>query len=91
MVEPTEDRRVAEGKAVGRSLVAAGKEVMVLVANFSFEAREIPAGTKLRTCEEVMRQTEQREGGESAAVGPLPGHLHDLAPKSANNLAKAQA
>ncbi len=55
MVEPTENLRLADGVAVGRSLVQAGEElVRVLVANLSDEARKVTAGAKLDTCEDVQ-------------------------------------
>ena len=91
MVEPSKDLRLADGVAVGRSLVGAGEElVTVLVANFSDEARKIPAGAKLGICEEVERQVEQTAGEETAAVRTLPEHLQDLARRSSTNLTEAQ-
>lgn len=89
MVELTKDRRQADSMAVGRSLVAAGEEVVtVLVADLNNKAHKIPAGVKLGICEGVERQVEQREGMESVVVGPLPEHLQDLAQRSATNLTK---
>ncbi|KAK8400994.1 hypothetical protein O3P69_002641 [Scylla paramamosain] len=91
MVEPTENLRLAEGVAVGRSLVQAGEElVTVLVANLSDEARKVPAGAKLGTCEEVERPEETSGSAEVAAVRPLPDFLEDLAHRSAANLMEAQ-
>lgn len=56
IVEPSENLHLADSVADGRSLVVAGEElVIVLVANFSDEAQEVPAGAKLGTCEEVER------------------------------------
>ena len=52
MVEPTENLRLADGMAVGQSLVGAREElVTVLVANFSDKACKIRAGAKLGTCQ----------------------------------------
>ncbi|XP_063844708.1 uncharacterized protein LOC135091193 [Scylla paramamosain] len=91
MVEPTENLRLADGVAVGRSLVQAGEElVTVLVANLSDEARKVPAGAKLGTCEEVERPAETSGSAEVAAVRSLPNFLEDLAHWSAANLTEAQ-
>ena len=46
LVEPVSDLHLADGVTLGRSLVSAGERlVTVLLANFSNEARNIPAGT----------------------------------------------
>ena len=61
------EQRLVEGVAVGRTLVRPDKnKVMVLVANFSREEQEIPAGTILGTCEEVehQRTAAARQNGE---------------------------
>ena len=91
IVEPSEDLHLADGVAVGRSLVRAGEErVAVLVANFSDEAREIPAGVKLGTCAEAERTERAPVSVQSTAEGPLPEFLEDLAHRSAANLTEAQ-
>lgn len=91
LVEPTENLQLADGVAVGRSLVGAGEElVTVLVANFSDEARKVPAGAKLGTCEEVERPEELSRSAETATVRPLPDFLEDLMHRSAANLTEAQ-
>ncbi|XP_050714254.1 uncharacterized protein LOC126997298 isoform X2 [Eriocheir sinensis] len=90
-VESTEGLQLPDGVAAGRSLEGAGEEsVTVLVANSSDEAREVPAGAKLGTCEEVEQQEEASGSAESAAVRPLPDFLEDLAHRSAANLTEAQ-
>ena len=78
MVEPTKERQLGDGVAVGRSLVRAGEDLVnVLVANLSDKTRRIPVGAKLGICEEVERQMEQQEDEGSAGLtgqlGPLPG------------------
>ena len=91
MVDPTKNLRLADGMTVGRSLVSAGEElVTVLVANFSDEARKIPAGAEPGTCEEVERPEEPSGGAETATVRPLPVFLKNLAHHSAANLTGAQ-
>ncbi|XP_050709041.1 uncharacterized protein LOC126993919 [Eriocheir sinensis] len=89
-VESTEGLQLPDGVAAGRSLEGAGEEsVTVLVANSSDEARKVPAGAKLGTCEEG-EQEEASGSAESAAVRPLPDFLEDLAHRSAANLTEAQ-
>ena len=67
----------------------------MLIANLSDKTREIPAGAKLGTCEEVELQMEQQESGvlaePSGQPGPLPVHLQDLSRRSATNLTQDQA
>ncbi|MPC98561.1 hypothetical protein E2C01_093935 [Portunus trituberculatus] len=66
LVEPVSDQRLADGVALGRSLLGAGEElVTVLLANFSDKARNIPTVTPVGACEEVQR-TETRWQGEAA-------------------------
>ncbi|XP_050732465.1 uncharacterized protein LOC127006541 [Eriocheir sinensis] len=90
-VESTEGLQLPDGVAAGRSLEGAGEEsVTVLVANSSDEAREVPAGAKLGTCEEVEQQEEESGSAESAAVRPLPDFLEDSAHRSAAHLTEAQ-
>ena len=56
LVESSMEQRLADGLAVGRTLVRLDKsEVKVLVANFLLEEQKIPAGAILGTCEEVER------------------------------------
>ena len=63
----------------------------MLVANFSDEAREIPAGVKLGTCAEAERAERTSVSSQPAAEGPLSEFLEDLAHRSAANLTEAQA
>lgn len=91
LVEPASDCRLADGVAVGRSLVQAGEKVVtVLLANFSDEARNIPAGTAVGECVEVQRAEAPPQGERAAEGAPLPSFLEDLATRSAVNLTEAQ-
>ncbi|XP_050739169.1 uncharacterized protein LOC127009845 isoform X2 [Eriocheir sinensis] len=90
-VESTEGLQLPGGVAAGGSLEGAGEEsVTVLVANSSDEARKVPAGAKLGTCEEVEQLEEPSGSAESAAVRPLPNFLEDSAHRSAAHLTEAQ-
>ncbi|XP_050712080.1 uncharacterized protein LOC126996064 isoform X1 [Eriocheir sinensis] len=90
-VESTEGLQLPDGVAAGGSFEGAGEEsVTVLVANSSDEARKVPAGAKLGTCEEVEQQEEASGSAESAAVRPLPDFLEDSAHRSAAHLTEAQ-
>ncbi|XP_042889542.1 uncharacterized protein LOC122264610 [Penaeus japonicus] len=85
LVEPIQNLQLADGVAVGRSLVGAGEGLItVLAANFSDKARKVPAGAKLGTCEEVERPEESSGNEELVGVRPLPEFL------SAANLTEAQ-
>ena len=91
IVSPTENLRLADGVAVGRSLVCAADELLtVLLANFSDEAWKIPVGAELDTCEEVERTEEPSGNAETATVGPLPDFLEDLPYRSFANLTGTQ-
>lgn len=79
---------LAEGVTVARSLVEAGEQVTVLVANFSNKTCTIPAGTHLGTCEVVTPGEGAQE--DKVAGGPLPEHLIDLAQRSAVHLTREQ-
>ena len=69
MVEPTENLRLADGVAVGQSLVSDGEElVTVLVGNFLDKACKILASAELGTCEEMERPKESSESAETAAA-----------------------
>ncbi|XP_047471470.1 uncharacterized protein LOC125026912 [Penaeus chinensis] len=91
LVEPIQNLQLADGVAVGRSLVGAGEGlVTVLVANFSDKAQKVPAGAKLGTCEEVEHPEESSGSEELVGVRPLPDFLEDLAQQSAAYLTEAQ-
>lgn len=92
IVEPSENLHLTDGVAVGRSLVGAGEElVTVLVANFSDEARRLPAGARLGTCEEVERTEQPSKSASTPAEGVLPDFLEDLALRGSANLTESQA
>lgn len=92
IVEPSDSLHLTDGVTVGRSLVGAGEElVTVLLANFSDEARQLPAGAKLGTCEEVERAEQPSTSAPTPAGGALPDFLEDLALRSSSNLTEAQA
>ncbi|XP_045121983.1 uncharacterized protein LOC123510715 [Portunus trituberculatus] len=91
LVEPVSNMRLADGVALGRSLVGAGEElVTVLLANFSDKVRNIPAGTPVGACEEVQRTEARRQAERPRVAGPLPGFLEDLAQRSATHLKEEQ-
>ncbi|KAK8400958.1 hypothetical protein O3P69_002622 [Scylla paramamosain] len=73
-----------------KACVDLGRKLVRMVANLSDEARKVPAGAKLGTCEEVERPEETSGRAEVAAVRPLPDFLEDLAHRSAGNLTEAQ-
>lgn len=92
IVEPSDSLHLTDGVTVGRSLVGAGEElVTVLLANFSDEARQLPAGVRLGTCEEVERAEQPSTSALTPAEGALPDFLEDLALRSSTNLTEAQA
>ena len=62
----------------------------MLVANFSKEARKIPAGARLGTCEEAERPEDSSWSQELAAERLLSDFLEDLAHRSAANLIAVQ-
>ncbi|MPC20957.1 hypothetical protein E2C01_013923 [Portunus trituberculatus] len=91
LVEPVSDLQLADGVALGRSLVRAGEElVTVLLTNFSDKARNIPAGTPVGACEEVQGTEARRQGERPRVAGQLPGFLEDQAQRSATHLKEAQ-
>ncbi|MPC78771.1 hypothetical protein E2C01_073268 [Portunus trituberculatus] len=91
LVEPVSDLRLADGVALGRSLVGTGEElVTVLLANFSDKARNIPAGTPVGACKEVQRTEARRQAERPCVAGLLPGFLEDLAQQSATHLKEVQ-
>ncbi|MPD05025.1 hypothetical protein E2C01_100745 [Portunus trituberculatus] len=91
LVEPVSDLWLADGVALGRSLVGAGEElVTVLLANFSDKAQNIPAGTPVGVCEEVQRTEVRRQGERLCVADSLSGFLEDLMQRSATHLTGTQ-
>ena len=93
LVESSMEQRLADGLAVGRTLVRQDKsEVKVLVANFSLEEQKIPVGVILGTCEEVERdkkRTVARQNGEFTR-NQIPDHQQELMQRSAECLRPEQ-
>lgn len=62
----------------------------MLAGNFFDEARRVPAGARLGTCEEVEHSEEMSGDAEAVVVRSLPDFLKDLVHRSTANLRGVQ-